>query len=80
MELIKAIYERRSVRRFKKDNIPDEIITEILDAARWSPSWANTQVCSYIVVKDQTIKERLVDTLPPTNPARNGIIDAPVLI
>ncbi|HNZ58801.1 MAG TPA: nitroreductase family protein [Syntrophorhabdaceae bacterium] len=80
MELIKAIYERRSVRRFKKDNVPDEIITEILDAARWAPSWANTQVCSYIVVKDQTIKERLVDTLPPTNPARNGIIDAPVLI
>jgi len=80
MDLIKAIHERRSVRKFKKDNIPDEIITEILDAARWSPSWANTQVCRYIVVKDQTIKEKLSDTLSPNNPARNGIIEAPVVI
>lgn len=80
MDILKAIHERRSVRKFKKDNVPDEIITEILDAARWSPSWANTQVCRYIVVKDQTIKEKLSDALPPTNPARNGIIDAPVVI
>jgi nitroreductase len=58
MDLLKAIYERRSVRKFRKDPVPDEIILEILEAARAAPSWANTQVCRYIVVKDQVIKRK----------------------
>lgn len=80
MEILKAIFERRSIRRYRKDPIPDEIILEILEAARWSPSWANTQVCRYIVVKDQKVKEELSKTLPPTNPAHNAIIEAPCVI
>ena len=80
MDILKVIHERRSVRKYKKDSVPDEIITEILETARWSPSWANTQVCRYLVVKDQAVKEKLVDAIPLTNPARNGILDAPVVI
>lgn len=80
MDILKAIHERRSVRRYKKDPVPDEIILEILNAARAAPSWANTQVCRYIVVKDPAIKEKLSETLPPTNPARNAIKEAPCLI
>jgi len=80
MDLLKAIHERRSVRKYRTDNIPDEILGEILEAARRSPSWANTQVWRFIVVKDQKVKEGLHDTLTPTNPARAAIIDAPVVI
>jgi len=80
MDVLKVIHERRSIRRYKKDPVPDEIITEILEAARWSPSWANTQVCRYIVVKDQGVKERLSGALAPTNPARDAIIEAPCVI
>ena len=72
MDLLKVIHERRSVRKYRSDPVPDEIITEILEAARRSPSWANTQVWRFIVVKDQGIKERLQETLRPTNPARPG--------
>lgn len=80
MDILKVIHERRSVRKYKKDPVPDEIITEILEAARWSPSWANTQVCRYVVVKDQAVKEELAEALPLTNPGRSGILDAPTVI
>jgi nitroreductase len=72
MDFMKVIQERRSVRKYKDTPVPNEIIREVLEAARRSPSWANTQVWRFIVVKDQNVKERLQDTLRPTNPARNS--------
>jgi nitroreductase len=43
MECVAAIKGRRSIRKFKSQEVPKNIITEILDVARWSPSWGNTQ-------------------------------------
>ncbi len=43
MELSEAIMGRRSIRNFKSQEVSRELITEILDKARWSPSWGNTQ-------------------------------------
>lgn len=43
MELIDAILGRRSIRSFKSQMVPLDVITHILDKARWSPSWGNTQ-------------------------------------
>jgi len=80
MELLKTIKERRSVRHYRSDTIPDEILLEILEAARRSPSWANTQVWRFIVVKDPGTKEKLRDCLGPQNPARAAIIEAPVIM
>ena len=80
MDLLKAIQERRSVRKYLPDPVPDEIITEILEAARRSPSWANTQVPRFIVVKNPDIKKALSDTLSKGNPARDGIANAPCVI
>ena len=56
MDFMKVIQERRSVRKYRDTPVPDEIIREVLEAARRSPSWANTQVWRFIVVKDQSIK------------------------
>ena len=80
MELLKAIRDRRSVRHYRSDSIPDEILLEILEAARHSPSWANTQVCRFIVVKEAGVKEALQGCLGPQNPARAAMIEAPVVI
>jgi len=80
MDINRVIQERRSVRKYKNDMVPDEVIVDIIDAARAAPSWANTQVCQYIVVKDQKTKEFLSDTLTPTNPARAALIGAPVVL
>ena len=80
MDLMKAIQERRSIRKYKGDAVPDEIIRDILEAARRSPSWANTQVWRFIVVKDKAIKAQLSEAVGGTNPARQAMLDAPALI
>ena len=63
MELLTAIRERRSVRKYKSKPVPEEILMEILDAARLAPSWNNTQVWRFIVVKDRDTMVRLSETL-----------------
>ncbi len=38
-----AIRERRAIRKYKPDQVPDELLREILAEARWAPSATNTQ-------------------------------------
>jgi nitroreductase len=80
MELLTVIQERRSVRKYKSKPVPEEMLTEILDAARLAPSWNNTQVWRFIVVKDHEIRARLSETMGATNPARAAFLDAPMVI
>jgi nitroreductase len=56
MDVQTAVRERRSIRRFKEDEVPREIIQEILEEARWSPSWGNTQPWELTVVTGETLK------------------------
>ena len=55
MEFESALRERRSIRRFLPRPVPDEIVRDILDEARWSPSWANTQAWNVYVVAGATL-------------------------
>jgi nitroreductase len=61
MKFETAIRGRRSIRRFRPDALPHAVIREILDEARWSPSWANTQAWNIYVVAGETL-ERLKET------------------
>ena len=38
-----AIEQRRSIRKFKSDTVPDEHILELIEAARLAPSGSNAQ-------------------------------------
>jgi nitroreductase len=55
MELAAAIRGRRSIRKFKSQDVPKSIITEILEEARWSPSWGNTQPWDLYVLTGKTL-------------------------
>jgi nitroreductase len=50
MELHEAIKGRRSIRRFKSDPIPKELLDRILDLATWAPSGMNLQNWYFLVV------------------------------
>jgi len=80
MDLFTAIKGRRSVRKFRPDPIPAELLREILDAARWAPSWANTQCWELIVVSDPETKRKLGEAVPPGNPAHAALCQAPVVL
>ena len=79
-DLMSIIKGRRSIRRYQDKLIPEDHLQLVLDAIRWSPSWANTQCWEVVVVKDPAIKEKLKDTLSPTNPALKAVAQAPAVI
>lgn len=56
-----AIEERRSIRKFKPDDIPDHIILELLDAARLAPSGCNAQPWRFKLVKDTETRNLLAE-------------------
>ena len=80
MDVITAITGRRSIRKYKGDPVEDSDLEEVLEAARWAPSWANTQAWEIIIVKDPETKRKLADTLPAANPARSSFGEAPIVI
>ena len=80
MDVLEAIRSRRSVRSYHSDSVSDETLNAVLDAARWAPSWANTQCTRFVVVREQATRNRLADALNAGNPATAAIKEAPIVI
>lgn len=59
MEAIEMIRERRSVRKFKEGAVDRETMKEIIELARWAPSWANTQIARYTLVDNPEVIRQL---------------------
>ena len=72
--------QRRSVRRYKTDAIDEAKLEKVLEAARWAPSWANTQCAELVIVKDSEVKKQLAETLSKKNPATLAVQNAPLVI
>lgn len=79
-DLLEIIQGRRSVRNYQDQAVPDDVLNKILEALRWSPSWANSQCWEVVVVKDLETKQKLQAALPPTNPAGRAMVEAPVIL
>lgn len=58
-EVINNIINRRSIRKYKSEMIPDEIIDKIVEAGTYAPSGMNRQPSIIIAVKDKEIRDRL---------------------
>jgi len=54
-----AIENRRSIRKFKAEPVPEDILYELLDAARLAPSGSNAQPWRFKIVKDSETKDKL---------------------
>lgn len=80
MELSDAVYNRRSIRKFADYFVTDEEIIKILDAARFAPSWANTQVWEFVVIRNRDLIRQITETYTPSNPARNCSFNSSVII
>jgi len=81
MDVMQAIKGRRSVRKYKAEPVSDRDLDTVLEAARWAPSWANTQCWRFVVVRDPQLKGKLADTLKlKENRATAAVRDAPVVI
>ena len=60
MDLYEAIKGRRSIRRFKSDPVPKDVLEKILQMAIWAPSGMNLQNWFFLVVTGDQ-KDNLVE-------------------
>ena len=59
MELIECIKTRRSVRKFTDKPVSKEIMTEIISAAAFAPSWKNSQTARWNVIMNKDIIDKI---------------------
>ena len=57
MEVKEAILNRRSIRNFLKQDVPEDLIKEILSDSQWAPSWGNTQPWEIMVISGPPLDE-----------------------
>lgn len=71
-----AIEKRRSIRKFKDKEIPNEHIMELIEAARLAPSGCNAQPWRFKIVKDNETRQKLSEAAYN----QSFIAQAPVVI
>ena len=57
MKCIEQILSRRSIRKFKKKPVSEEVLNNILEAGRCSPSATNMQPWHFVIAREQKAKE-----------------------
>ena len=76
MELEAAIRGRRSIRKFRPDSIPGKILEDVLEIARWAPSWGNTQPWELYVITGEALeafRKANVASMAGGEPLRNDV-------
>lgn len=61
MDAKECILQRRSCRRFESRPVDRAVIRQIVELARFSPSWKNTQIVRYIIVDDPLLKQEIAE-------------------
>lgn len=61
--VLDTIHGRRSVRRYLPKEVPDDLLEQVLEAARWAPSPHGRQPWRFAVVRSGKTKERLAEAM-----------------
>lgn len=59
----RIVTERRTIRCFKQDKIPDEILKKLINAGRLAPSGFNFQPIEYIIVNNEALVNEVFKNL-----------------
>ncbi|MCU0572094.1 MAG: nitroreductase family protein [Syntrophobacteraceae bacterium] len=72
--VLKAIFDRRSVRHFIEAPVEKELLMEALKAASWAPSGLNNQPWRFGVIRDPELKARLGGLTRYTNVLKSASV------
>lgn len=61
--IYESIVSRRTIRKFTQEPVSREVLRKCVDAARMSPSGANSQPLKYIIVDDKKLLPEVFGTL-----------------
>lgn len=78
--LMALFKHRRSIRRYKPDPVPDELVEQILEAGRWAASASNRQPWTFIVIRDKEIHKAVAQHAAFFFVQQAHVDDAPVII
>ena len=61
MNTKECLETRRSIRKYKSEPIPADLLYEIVETAKYAPSWKNTQIARYHVVTNPALKDKIAN-------------------
>jgi nitroreductase len=76
MDTIETIHHHRSIRQYRPDPVPDDLLTDLLEAGVRASSSGNMQSYSIIVTRDRALREQLYEP----HMEQSMVLDAPVLL
>lgn len=76
MDVMKAIFTRRSIRKYTDQPVSDELMETLLRAAMAAPSAGNQQPWHFVVIRDR----KVLDKIPEFHPHSKMLYQAPVAI
>lgn len=79
-EVVRTIYERRSVRNFTEAPVDRKLVLEILRAASWAPSGLNNQPWRFAMLWDQGLKEELAKLTRYASVLKSAAVLVPVFL
>ena len=59
MDVFQAVKERRSIRNFLRKDIPEDVLSKLIDALRWAPSAGNLQSRKFFFIRDEITKKQI---------------------
>lgn len=76
---VEAMRLRRSVRKYEEAAVSDDELNQVLETARYAPSWANKQGWHILVVKSAETRAKVAEAIEG-NPGAKATNQAPVLL
>ncbi len=64
---INQMNHARQIRQYHEDSVPEELVNELLQIARWTGSSRNTQPWHFIVINDRDVLKKLSELRTPIN-------------
>lgn len=73
--ILKEILNRRTVRDYKTDEVPEDYVMDIIKAAWFAPSGRGTHALEFMIIKNQETKEKIFEIVQ-----QEFVKQAPVLL
>lgn len=74
--LLSLVKRRRTVRRFRRDPLPEGCVEKIIEIARWAPSGFHTQPWEFVIIQKKEVKDAVIKILdahaPPITNIKSG--------
>ena len=78
VEVLEAIRTRRSIRKYKDQDVADDLIDQILTAGTWAPSGMDNQPWRFAVIRDKKLKSDIAKLAEQTKMVENAPVIIPV--